>query len=239
MRKVTLTGSLVLALAAAVPSQAAAEQLPLDVQAQLPLASGLVYELCPVTDIPPAQYRRRARQAWQQFEALVREVGVRPQAQFVRVSSDSHTGEEIREPMTVLSLAEEHLDEQGIEKAPCARTLLTRLRDAVLRAKGQTPPAEPAPVDEPVFLLDQTVAALSLRHRDGAYRNSRCRRGIVRILTERDEVELERKEPLGRNVRLVTVPQRTVGVLAYKPTDRCREFLQRRLKKLAARPFRI
>lgn len=240
MRKITLTGSLVLALAGAAlgAAPAQAEQLPPEVQAQLPLSTGEAFELCPVADLTPADVRRRVRRARQQFAVLTAEVARRPQAEFVRVTPEAHGGEDIRDPMTVLSLAEEHLEKPGIEKAPCARTVLSALRDAVLRAKGQTPPAGPPPVDEPIFLVRQTATALSLRQDGAGYRSSRCPRGIAQILTSREEVRIERENPR-RGLVLVTAPERTVGVLAVRPTDRCRAFLKRRLAKLAAHPFRV
>lgn len=206
---------------------ARASLVPTEIRAQLPLHTGQLYGLCPVTDLPRESYNERARTTRRQAKALIREVRRRPNAVIERVFEDAHTREELRERVTVLELAEEHLREPGIEGAPCARTVMTELRDVVARARGEEPPKSATPHDEPVFLIDEVAAKLRLRQRGTVYRNAYCRE-VQEILTSREEVEVALDEPI-ENVEVVAAPERTVGVEVFRPTARCRGYLERRL----------
>lgn len=104
-----------------------------------------------------------------------------------------------------------------------------RLQQAVDPDSGDATAMAP---DDPVFLVDDVVAALGLSEGGGGpYRNARCAE-VQTILTDREEVELASEEPVP-HVELITAPDRTVGVEVFKPTAACREFIQRRLEALA------
>jgi hypothetical protein len=207
----------------------AAARVPADIQAQLPLNTGALFELCPARDIPRDVYEEQAATARRQTRALIREVQRRPDDLLTRVWTSAHSVREYRDELTVRALAEEHLRQPGVDGVPCARNLMRRLQQAVDVESADAAAAAP---DDAVFLVDDVVAALGLSEGGGVpYRNARCAE-VQTILTDRDEVELASDEPVP-NVELITAPDRTVGVEVFKPTAACREFIQRRLQALA------
>jgi hypothetical protein len=147
------------------------------------------------------------------------------------VFEDGHAGERVRERLTVLELAEEHLRHPGFEGVPCARTVMAELRDAVARARGEDPPQSRTRRDDPVFLVKEVVAEMRLHERGTVFRNAHCRE-VHEILRTRLEVQIGLDDAT-KNVEAITVPNPKVGVTALRPTARCRAFLERRLRQSA------
>jgi len=205
------------------------EELPARVQAQLPLVSGELYELCPVTDTPREHYNQEARTKRRRLEALIREVRRRPDAIITREFEDAHSGERHKERLSVRDLAREHLGNPGIKGVPCARRQMARLQNAVEPGR-KTRELE----DERVFLIDEVVRALRLRQDGTIYTNRHCRE-VQQILTAREEVQISERSPI-ENIELIASPDKTVGIEAFKPTPQCRRYLERRLALLEAGP---
>ncbi len=221
--------TLALLACAETDASRAARSVPRDVQAELPTQLGELWNLCPAPDVPQALYDRQRSAARAATRALIRELGRRPNDVVIFTSHDAHTGAIHRERLSVRELAEEHLRSPGVEGVPCERTLMNELQQTLHRAGGTT--AVVGGEDAVVFSYDEIIRALRLRKRNGVYRSvDGCE--INALLTDREEVALEREEAV-RNHVVVTDPAGIVGVSVFKPSESCIRDLAGRLDALA------
>jgi hypothetical protein len=164
-----------------------------------------------------------SREARRRARALIREVRRRPDA-VVTLYEDAHTGDKFTETPTVRELAEEHLENPGIRGVPCQRKLMAELQAAV---DGRSAPQVS---NERTYTLDEVVAALEL-DKHGAVYTSPDGCSVQQLYFDRDEVDIARREPI-RNNKLIASPKGRVGVLVYRPNQRCRSGIARDLARL-------
>ncbi len=189
--------------------------------------TGQLGGLCPVPDVPEDFRKRVSSTARQRARALIEEVRRRPDALVTKRYEDAHTGEPIVETMTVRELADEHLENPGVEGVPCQRALMAELEAAV---EGKPAPTNVA--NERTYTLQQLVASLDLTKRGGVYHSpGGCE--INGMHFERSEVEIARRNPIG-NHKLIASPNGRVGVEVFKPTPICERELTRSITRLDA-----
>jgi len=191
--------------------------------AELP-KTGQLWQLCLVPDVPHDFRERVSREARRRIRALISEVRRRPDALVTLEYQDSHTSETFTETTTVRELAEEHLENPGIEGVPCQRTAMAELQAAV---DGRPVPEV---TNERTYTLEELVTALEL-DKHGAVYTSPDGCSVQELYFDRDEVSIARREPI-RNNELIASPKRRVGVLAYRPDRRCWTGIARDLARL-------
>jgi hypothetical protein len=186
--------------------------------------TGQLWQLCPVPDVPRRFRERVSREARRRIGALIREVRQRPDALVTLEYQDSHTTETFTDTTTVRELAEEHLENPGMEGVPCQRKLMAELQAAV---DGR---AAPEVTNERAYTLDELVTGLKLDKHGAVYASpDGC--SVQQLYFDRDEVDIARREPI-RNNELIASPKRRIGVLVYRPDRRCRTGIARDLARL-------
>jgi hypothetical protein len=191
--------------------------------AKLP-KTGQLWQLCPVPDVPQDFRERVSREARKRIHALIREVRRRPEASLTLEYQDAHSSDTFTETTTVRELAEEHLEEPGMEGVPCQRKLMAKLQGAV---EGRPPPEV---TNERTYTLDQLVTALALDKHGAVYKTpDDCT--LEDLYFDREEVDIAQREPIGDN-ELITSPRGRVGALVYEPDRRCRTSIARDLARL-------
>jgi hypothetical protein len=113
-------------------AQRSTAAIPIEVQERLPLAEGIGGMLCPPTDVPQHdEGRGKYRRSFEEFTALIRK---NPDARVIVKSYDADSGDIVgRGTQTVREVGQRRLSELGENGAPCARSTVSALEDAVER----------------------------------------------------------------------------------------------------------